>query len=650
MGAAQESELDSGQSDRAPRSLEELPPLSEYESYFNSAPDGGPAVILFSSAYKSDSWTESRFTVVRRIKIFSEEGMGYGSVSFAVRSYENAEDIEGRTILPDGKVVELDVDSAVKLGASYRNIWGPELLYHFTLPELAPGVIIEYSYTISTLLGPGLRFNSWYLQDWIYTIDNRYTLDTPLEFMPINADLENVSSSAKPEQEIDNDRRIVTYRFSDLPALRYESQMPPPSYLMSRLVVDYEWTKSSTSEPIGFWMQAGRSEALKVNRELENSGSVPKLVAELLHGKKKPSERIEVINSWIKSNILNLASMPNELLLDEGELIYEENAGIADILERRYGTPMDITLLALAMMREAGLEAYLVLSVSRQVGVLRYSFLDSQQFDQAFVAVRLPGDEIAFSYPAAQNCPSNAVPWYVQGSLALICTPAGSMFARVPVDLPEANQANYHLELWLDTEGIAKGALESRYSGQEGMELENLLHYRSKPEREEFFRHDLTQRLPNVEFSGFELSGFEEKSDGLQVKINFSLQNYADKSSKGLEFRSHFKGILLNELSSEENRRQPVYLPYPYTINVTETVHLPEGFSVSIPGDKILESEVGEHRVGMKATRDGFVRERKLVLKRIFFDTSEFQLLRNFLQQVRNALSETIVASRRVLK
>lgn len=635
------------ESDRTPRSIADLPPLTDYESYFDSAPDGGPAVILFSGAYKKDSWTESLFTVVRRIKIFSEEGLRYGSVGFAIRSYEYVEEIEGRTILPDGRVIELDADEAVKIGASYRSIWGPELLYHFTLPELAPGAIIEYSYTISTLLGSGLRFNSWYLQDWIYTIDSRYTLDTPSNFMPISADLENISSSAGPVRETDEDRRIITYRFSDVPAMRFEPLMPPPSYLMARLIVDYEWTRSATSEPIGFWMQAGRSQALRVNRYLENTGSVPRLVAELLPGKKKPVERIEIISSWIRTNILNLATLPNELLQEEGELIYEQNARIEDILERRYGTPMDITLLTLAMLRQAGLEAYLVLSVSREEGVLRYTFLDSQQFDQAFVAVRLPGEEIVFDHPSAPNCPPNSVPWYVQGSLALVCTPAGSIFARIPVDLPQTNQTRHHLELWLDAGGNARGTLESSYTGQEGMELKNLLQHRDEREREEFFRRDLLRRMPDVELAGFSLAGNAEHPDELRVMMNFSLRGLARESGEGLEFRSRFDSILLDDLLANEERRQPIYLPYPYTVGVTEEVHLPEGFSAMIPGNRLLNSDVGEHNVSTRATSDGFVRERNLVQKRVFFDSSECRLLYLFLRQVREALSEEIAIVRR---
>jgi hypothetical protein len=80
-----------------------------------------------------------------RIKIFNEKGREYAKISLTYGGKTNVSGVSGRTIKPDGSIVEMKKDAifdtvAVKsktLKVKSRS---------FTLPDVQPGDIIEYQW------------------------------------------------------------------------------------------------------------------------------------------------------------------------------------------------------------------------------------------------------------------------------------------------------------------------------------------------------------------------------------------------------------------------------------------------------------------------------------------------------------------------
>lgn len=618
----------------APRTLAELPPVSEYERGTTYAPDGLPAQVLFSGGYKEDTWTETRFTVVRRIKIFDVEGLAYAAFEFRTRIYETVEAVEARVIHADGGSTRLDPEGAVTRTLTYAPLWGPEIVHRHQLPGVEPGEIVEYRYTLSTQLGPGLRFNYWYLQDWVSTVRTMYTLEMPGDFMPFTADTENISSSSLPDEEERDGRRLITWSFAEIPALEIEPYMPPPSFLKARLVVDYEWTASSASEPVAFWSQVGRAQALKQRRFMEGVPRTEAVVKELRLDKREIPERLGIIVEWVREHIVNRsAELPQEMAANE-EPDWQESATADEVLERGEGTALEITRLAVTLLRAAGVDAYLGLAVSRETGVLRYTFLDPQQFDESFIAVRLPGDDVAFLQPSARYGPVRGISWRIQGALALICTPDRGFFARLPVDNAIDNRRSTVLELDLSADGVASGTIAIRYGGQESLSLKERLSGRDAADWQAWFQAWIRTSLPGTEISTVTLT---DAADGLEARMRLSTARLVTR--KGDEFLID-PAIFADPAPDPalwQQRRHPVYLPYPRQEDLTLRLKLPAGARVVLPGARKVDSDVGSLVSQWESGEGALIWRRNFIQDRIFFDRTEARRLATFLREVREA-------------
>lgn len=608
---------------RAYRSLDELPPLTDFERFLAADTYGEPAVFLISTGYKWDSWTETRFTVVKRAKILSAEGCEYASVSFRIRPEESADDIAGRTRLPDGSISELDPEQ-VAISASYEGLWGPEFIYSFSLPEAQPGAVIEYTYTVVTQLGAGLRFNNWFLQDWVTILHSRYTLDTPASFMPFTSNLQNYHSSATPEIEDEGGRRLTTYTFADLPGIKHEPLMPPASAILACLIVDYRWRNSPNEDPVRYWTQLGHDIAARAEQFISEREEVTNLVRKILPEGAGAAVVAETATEWIQSNITNLSAVNPDSLYRDDWLAHEENKCVDNVLENGYGSPLDITLLALAMLRAAGVDAHLALSVNRKFGILSPYLLDPHQLDQPLLTLSLPDGRMLFLQPAVHNCPSLGVAWWVQGTVALVCKPGGGDFVRVPVDQPQANLMDFHVDLSLDSKGDAAGSVTITISGQQKMILKEALAPLSAAARIEYVSSWSLARLRHAEPGKIEVLNPGDADEALQIKLELLITDFADRRGKILEFAP---GSLVRsnepELSSVR-RLYPIQFPFPATTRIRVAISLPPGYSAEAPDSASYSSEIGSYTISCRTAPGKMEWYREMVKNKIFFRRSEY--------------------------
>lgn len=112
---------------------------------------GASAVILDWVQWRDD--VDSRDTEYVRIKILSEEGKKYGDVSIPYFPLiANLDKLEARTTKPDGTVVPFTGKTFEKL---IVKTGGVRLISKtFSLPDVRPGCIIEYRYTLGMRTRP----------------------------------------------------------------------------------------------------------------------------------------------------------------------------------------------------------------------------------------------------------------------------------------------------------------------------------------------------------------------------------------------------------------------------------------------------------------------------------------------------------------
>jgi hypothetical protein len=132
-----------------------------------------PAVVLCDYG-TADVGPRTEYTRHVRIKVLNENGLRYARVEIPYRYYEHYDvvtELKAHTInvAPDGKVIISRV-KAKNIGDVLTDRWNKKKVFNF--PDVKPGSIIEYKYTVRSL--DMVNLHNWYFQSTIPTLWSEY--------------------------------------------------------------------------------------------------------------------------------------------------------------------------------------------------------------------------------------------------------------------------------------------------------------------------------------------------------------------------------------------------------------------------------------------------------------------------------------------
>ena len=142
---------------------------------YEEAPEA-PAVILFDRGKIDIGFIRGTHEInivsdkYRRIKILNEKGYEHADVRIRHYEEEKIDNLEARTILPDGKKIKLDKKEYHKNLLRKGGGAGDYYEIIFTFPALEPGCIIEYKYEKKSKYMTFL--DKWYFQNELYTFQS----------------------------------------------------------------------------------------------------------------------------------------------------------------------------------------------------------------------------------------------------------------------------------------------------------------------------------------------------------------------------------------------------------------------------------------------------------------------------------------------
>ena len=148
------------------RALGDWPPIIPEELALkdNPAQPGALAMVLYREEILNAA--KSLDSYYYRVKVFSESGRKYGDVEILyIPKFTEIKEIEGRTVHPDGSIVEFDgqvLDRTLVKFGEFRYV-----AKTFSMPSITPGSVIEYRYKVQH---PTMYLNAtWQLQEELYT-------------------------------------------------------------------------------------------------------------------------------------------------------------------------------------------------------------------------------------------------------------------------------------------------------------------------------------------------------------------------------------------------------------------------------------------------------------------------------------------------
>jgi len=218
---------------------------------------GAPAVVLRREEEANDP--QNYHSVYMRIKILTEAGRRYADVEIPyLRRHFRVDGVSGRTVHPDGSIVEFNGKVFDKMVVKERRGRGQQVRVHvksFTLPDVQVGSILDVRYT--------LRYDDHLFAppEWMIQTD-LFQKSVSFKFTPYSGDLimahdrvgrgsawtSYLPKDAKPEWHRLMTTSLATRRtpdqyvdlsMNDVPALIDEPFMPPAAMLRYRVQFYY---------------------------------------------------------------------------------------------------------------------------------------------------------------------------------------------------------------------------------------------------------------------------------------------------------------------------------------------------------------------------------------------------------------------------
>ena len=543
-----------------------------------------------------------------RIKILAESGYDLATVSLPYIHEDRAQrlqKVEGQTFTrtPEGGVrrTELDDDDVFREKLDGR--WSRAT---FTLPDLAPGSVVEYRYTLRSK-SPG------YLPDWTFSAAEPVLYSEFVASVPRDLDYVRVMKGADFVQADEPERTYTTagdglrHRWvaRDLPAFRDEPFMTSARDYEARLSfqlrgfvqpnfgyvpVMHTWEKvaEDLDDHPGF------------GRELRRRGRIRDTGEALAAGLSSDGKKLQAIYDFVSQSIATTS---------ETGFVADED--LDDVLEKGTGDHAEAVLLFVALARAAGLDADPVLISTRSHGAVVKVYPLVTQFNSVLARVRL-GRASVFVDPTDPLRRIGMLP--LQARVAEGWVPDPDAPEWVEVTSPIHSEHLVSLGGRLDAEGTLQGKVESVQMGYPALAARKRLQSGSA---EAFVQEEVVADVSGMELGAVTLDLADQLDAPVVTTFDYELPRYAQVVGERMYLNP---AVLLREGEHpfpSRTRVSDVSYAYPLVQRLVAVFELPDGYVVEdVPDDhrfmtpggvnsfqRTTEVEAGQVRVQVERAR-----------------------------------------------
>ena len=460
------------------------PPITPEEQAIKdvAGQPGASAIILQRQEIAND--LNNFHSTYKRIKVLNEAGRKYADVELPYdRRGFSITEVSGRTIHPDGTVIPFEGKPFDKVLVRGRNI--RIHVKAFTLPDVQVGSILDFRYT--------LRYDDKRVVPPEWTVqDDLFQKKASFKFIPFQGSgnvyitlphgqiAKTVSwSTFLPPQYKPQEHSLpisgqmahgsasywVDLDLADLPAFVKEPFMPPPEILRWR--VSFYYVVSGKQEE--YWKAQGKFWSKDAENFLGKKKGIAEAVAQTVAATDTPEQKARKLYAFV-SQLENQSYLPKRPEQEEKVLGMKVNTGAEDVLQQRSGDHDDLNRLLVAMLREAGIPASLMLMPDRDEGMFVPAFLSMSQFSAEIAVAQVDGKDV-FLDPGSKFCPYGITDWRYSSLQGLRQSEGkGAEIKDTPLNSYAQAMITRFARIKVSDEGRAEGNLGVAYYGLEAMD------------------------------------------------------------------------------------------------------------------------------------------------------------------------------------
>lgn len=617
-------------------------PVSPDELKMTSEPlaPGAPAIILYRQVDRDDNGRTSQEENYFRIKILTEEGRKHADIEIPFfKGREDVVNVRGRTIKPDGSIVNFDGKVFEKELVKGRGL--KVLAKTFTLPDVQVGGIIEYFYRVD------LQENSLFESHWILS-NELFTKKAQFSLKPyrgtarysVRWSWQNLPSGTVPPNE--GPDNIVRMEASNIPAFQTEDFMPPPNELKSRVDFVYERGLAEKDQD-SFWKHVGKER----NEQLESFVGKRKAMEQAVGQIVSPTDSQDVKLRKIYDRVQQIRNKTYELRKTEQEEKREKEKpaeNVEDVWKRGYGNGIQLTWLFLGLVRAAGFEAYGCWVSSRREYFFTPATMQSTKLNSNVVLVKLNGKDLYFD-PGGAFAPFGLLEWPETGVQGLRLDKDGGSWIRTT--LPEATESRIERagKLKLSDSGDLEGKLTVTYIGLEAMYHRMQERNADEVARKKFLEERVTSQIAvPAEAELTNKPDWTSSETPLVAEFNLKIPGWASNAGRRVVIPAAIFSAGEKRLFEHANRVHPVYFDYPHQKADDVTIELPPGWQVSsVPPPQDHDGKVVVYSLKVEQSPGTLRLTRKLTVDILLLEQKYYASLRNFFQEVTTSDAVQIV-------
>ena len=528
----------------------------------NEAPGGHPRNIV---------------TEYIRMKIFSDRGKDkYASVEIPYWDKNSIYDVEGRTIHPDGTVIDLKKDAVFEKDAAKKNRGHSAKVIAFALPSVEPGSIIEYRWKKN----PG-EFISRYIPLDVQTdypvdevtfhvkpLTSQYVQIPQMRMLPFRC------NPGKIEPESDGFSAITLH---NVPAFHEEPYMPPELSVKQWILVYYEENTNAGKDK--FWTSLSREHYKAFEARVKVNGDAKAIAAEIISGAASDDDKIARIYDYCHKTLKDVHG--SQITTEERELA-RENRTTADTIKHKSGTKEDIRLAFVALLQAAGFQARIAEMADRTSLLFDPAFQSAYFLNKDLVAVHV-NDSWKFYDVNNEALAAGQLRWEEQGVLALIDDPKESGFVKTPILSATQTEVQRVGAFALSEEGNLEGDVREIRTGNQAMQWREDWANTNDAEREDALREQLKKRFAEFELTNVKYTASPNANMPVGVSYHIVVHGYAQRTGKRLFLNPNFFAVGTTARFTSNERHQPIYFAYPWTETESINWSLPPGFELDHP-------------------------------------------------------------------
>ena len=532
-----------------------------------------------------------------RIKIFTDRGREkHSTVDLQFAGKNRIADVAGRTIKPDGTILELKKDAVfermvVKAGGFKVKAKS------FAMPGVEPGAIIEYRWR---------EFRDEQLANYVRLPFQR---DLPIQLVqyhikPLNIPyfpygMRTMGFHCNNSQFVKERDGFYGTMMTDVPAFVEEPHMPPVDDVRAWMLVYYSEDKKLT--PDKYWKDYGKQTFTSYKESTKVNGGVRKAAESIVNGAATDEEKLRKVFDYCRTKIKNVQ---RDAVTAEERADTKKNKTPADTINQGAGTGFDIDMAFAALANAAGLDARIARLSDRGDKFFDMSFPDTYFIRGYDVAVNVDG-KWRFYDPGSTSVPFGMLRWQEEGQKALVSDNKEPEFVDTPLAPPEKSAAKRSGVFRLSEDGTLEGDVRMTYTGHQGIGRKNGIESDSEEQRKENVRDMIKGQMSTAELSDIVVENATDPEKPLVYRFHVKVPGYAQRTGKRLFLQLSFFEFNRPALFTSATRKYSVYFHYPWSDEDTVDVKLPAGYELDhADAPATFDFGTGAYKVKIQVTSD----------------------------------------------